>query len=266
MKKTVKQMVIASLAGLMLCGSTFTSYADEWVQDEKGWRYQLYDGDFMRTRLFDPKGYYIDSDKDGIAELYYFDRDGYMLTNTVGPSVYNFFTDETKPLYAVDEHGRAYDTITGKKEELALPQGTINTDILMKIIKPEYATTIMQGLDVVDANLGTTVDNRNIELVKYLNVYINNNAYTRVYLIDNKVTKITGNCQTLFMNPLISINEISSTLGVEPEVEANLLPDNPLYKWRLQRNPDVVLTLFNAAESDAAEQRKVGIYVNKTVD
>lgn len=34
MKKTVKQMVIASLAGLMLFVSAFTSYAEQWTSEE----------------------------------------------------------------------------------------------------------------------------------------------------------------------------------------------------------------------------------------
>lgn len=33
MKKTIKQMVLAGLTGLMVLGATFTSFAGEWVYD-----------------------------------------------------------------------------------------------------------------------------------------------------------------------------------------------------------------------------------------
>lgn len=261
-----RKILLASILSVCLVLNIgFTSFAGQWVQDEKGWRYQLYDGNFMKTHLFDPKGYYIDSDKDGIAELYYFDRDGYMLANTVGPSFVNLFTGEEEPLYAVDENGRAYNTFTGELEKLAIPQGTINTDTLSNILKPEYVNIIMSSLDVVDATLGTTAEDRRIGFDD-LTVYVDSDVYTSVHLIDNKVTSMDGNCQTLFINPTISIEEISRILGIQPEV-MKLFPDSPaLYEWKVQKNPDVVLTLFNSSKSDAPEQRNVGLYISKTVD
>lgn len=57
------------------------TFAGEWKSNEKGRWYENHDGTY-KTNGWQS----IDSDGDGIAELYYFDENGYLLTNTRTPA------------------------------------------------------------------------------------------------------------------------------------------------------------------------------------
>lgn len=57
-----------------------TAYAGEWKQDSKGWWWDNGDGTFRKDEWA-----WIDGDGDGVAECYYFDKEGYLLTDTVTP-------------------------------------------------------------------------------------------------------------------------------------------------------------------------------------
>jgi hypothetical protein len=57
-----------------------TSFAGEWTQDGKGWRYNNDDGSYEVN-----KWQWIDGNGDGVSEKYYFDEDGYCLIDTTTP-------------------------------------------------------------------------------------------------------------------------------------------------------------------------------------
>lgn len=74
----MKRNITVSLTMLLLCLlTTFPSYAGSWQQDNTGWWYQEDDGKFPTSQWK-----WIDANKDGIAECYYFGDNGYLLTNT----------------------------------------------------------------------------------------------------------------------------------------------------------------------------------------
>ncbi|MBT9777387.1 hypothetical protein GPL15_12830 [Clostridium sp. MCC353] len=73
MKK--RRLLIAALSGIMAL-MPITAYAAEgWVQDERGWKYQLEDGSWRTD------GWVGDDD----GTCYYLDSEGYMLTNGYTP-------------------------------------------------------------------------------------------------------------------------------------------------------------------------------------
>ncbi len=102
-----KAFVTLVLAFSCLAFSTFSSFADEWVQNEKEqWQYILDDGSVTTgwftleedVYYFDDNGilkqnYWLKNKEDG--NWYYFDEDGLMVTSTW---VDNYYVDETGKL------------------------------------------------------------------------------------------------------------------------------------------------------------------------
>lgn len=80
MKKRYK-ILAAALA--MTFSMSITSFAGTWKQEAKGWWYQNEDGTYPQSGW-----QWIDGNGDGVAESYYFDENGYLLTNTTTPDGY----------------------------------------------------------------------------------------------------------------------------------------------------------------------------------
>lgn len=77
MKKIIKLLTVTSLLSLSMAA---TAQAGVWKQDGHGWWWQ--DGD----KSYPTSAWkWIDSDEDGMAECYYFDENGYLLTGTTAP-------------------------------------------------------------------------------------------------------------------------------------------------------------------------------------
>lgn len=62
--------------------STITSFAS-WIQTETTWKYQTIDGNY-----YNDGWHWIDGNGDNVAECYYFNVDGNMLSNTTTPDNY----------------------------------------------------------------------------------------------------------------------------------------------------------------------------------
>ena len=77
MKKKFAVVVVA--LGLSVF-SAIPAFAAGWQNDNTGWWYQNDDGTYPASAWK-----WIDGNNDGIAECYYFDQTGYVLTNTVTP-------------------------------------------------------------------------------------------------------------------------------------------------------------------------------------
>ncbi|GLB30659.1 hypothetical protein LAD12857_25820 [Lacrimispora amygdalina] len=77
MKKLIKVFAAASLLSISVAS---TAMAGTWKQDSEGWRWKEDDHTYTASAWK-----WIDSDKDGMAECYYFDGDGILLTDTVTP-------------------------------------------------------------------------------------------------------------------------------------------------------------------------------------
>ena len=69
-----KSKVNFSLVGACICCPSMTSFAGEWKQDASGWWYQNDDGSYPTNTWKEING-----------KQYYFDNNGYILTNTSTP-------------------------------------------------------------------------------------------------------------------------------------------------------------------------------------
>lgn len=83
-KRFVKQAAVLAAAVMMTAGMATTAMAAQWKQDAKGWWWQNDDGTYP-TNCWK----WLDGNKDGIAECYYFDNVGYMAAGTTTPDGYS---------------------------------------------------------------------------------------------------------------------------------------------------------------------------------
>lgn len=106
MKK--RRILIAVLSGI-LAVTPITAYAAEgWVQDERGWRYEEFDGRWRTD------GWVTDENNENIG--YYLDENGYMLTNCYTPSG-----------VWVDENGAWYDENYGEVKAVEVQTNRVPT-------------------------------------------------------------------------------------------------------------------------------------------
>lgn len=68
---------------LLTLSMSITAFAGTWKQEARGWWWQNDDGSYPQSAW-----QWIDGNGDGIAESYYFDEDGYLLTGTTAPGGY----------------------------------------------------------------------------------------------------------------------------------------------------------------------------------
>ncbi len=76
----MKKIVVTMLTIVVMITSSINTYAGEWKKDNIGWWYENDNGSYPTNSW-----QWIDGNNDGIAESYYFDGDGYLLTNTITP-------------------------------------------------------------------------------------------------------------------------------------------------------------------------------------
>ena len=86
MRKGFIKVLTATALLSMLASSTV--FAGEWKSDNNGWWYQNDDGSYPANTW-----QWIDGNKDGVSESYYFNENGYMLANTVTPDNYTVNAD-----------------------------------------------------------------------------------------------------------------------------------------------------------------------------
>lgn len=78
-----KKAAAVSLAAAMAAGSVTTAFAGQWKNDANGYWWQNDDGSYPKNEWK-----WLDGNGDGISESYYFDGNGYLLTNTTTPDGY----------------------------------------------------------------------------------------------------------------------------------------------------------------------------------
>lgn len=79
----LKRTVFILLLLLGMLGANFASYAGTWEKDANGWFWVNDDGTYPQNTW-----QWLDGNRDGIAECYYFDASGYCITGTVTPDGY----------------------------------------------------------------------------------------------------------------------------------------------------------------------------------
>lgn len=85
--KSKKLAVLAMATGLSVL-SCIPAFAGQWKQDNIGWWYQEDNGSYPVSTWK-----WIDGNGDGVAECYYFNASGYMLSNTSTPDSYSVNND-----------------------------------------------------------------------------------------------------------------------------------------------------------------------------
>lgn len=105
MKRAAK---ILAAAALMALSMSTTAFAGTWQQNDRGWWWQEDDNSYPVSQWK-----WLDGNNDGIAECYYFDEDGYLLTKTTTPDG-----------YTVNENGTWYDGLLIQEKALT-PQADI---------------------------------------------------------------------------------------------------------------------------------------------
>lgn len=83
MKRNIKNIVFGMTLTAMVLGNTMVSMAGSWKSDAKGYWWQNDDGSYP-TNCWQ----WLDGDKNGIAECYYFGADGYCYLNSMTPDQY----------------------------------------------------------------------------------------------------------------------------------------------------------------------------------
>ena len=76
MKRSMRFTAVV-MATVMTVGTASTAMAAEWKHDSKGWWWQNDDGSYPVSTW-----QWIDGNKDGLSESYYFNEAGYLVTNT----------------------------------------------------------------------------------------------------------------------------------------------------------------------------------------
>lgn len=90
----MKRFLLTGLCSLMLMGTVvhMTAFAGEWrtgaAPNEGRWWYANEDGTYAENGW-----YWLDGNKDGVAECYYFDSQGWMLADTMTPDGYTVNAD-----------------------------------------------------------------------------------------------------------------------------------------------------------------------------
>ncbi|MFT4106388.1 MAG: hypothetical protein QM657_11565 [Lacrimispora sp.] len=80
MKKILRVLTVTALLSISMASAAF---AGTWKQNDRGWWWQEKDKTYPSSTWE-----WIDSDGDGMAECYYFDENGYLLTGTTTPDGY----------------------------------------------------------------------------------------------------------------------------------------------------------------------------------
>lgn len=75
-----KKWMMFAAAAMFTMTAAVPAYAGTWRQDATGWWYENEDGSYLVNRWE-----WLDENRDGVAESYYFGSNGYLLTNTITP-------------------------------------------------------------------------------------------------------------------------------------------------------------------------------------
>ena len=78
----MKKIKILAITTIIILSMTMTSFAG-WCKNTIGWYYE-----YGPKTVYTNGWYWIDGNNDGISECYYFDSNGYLLTDTVTPDGY----------------------------------------------------------------------------------------------------------------------------------------------------------------------------------
>lgn len=267
MKKKI--LMTAALIAIMSLSSVYSVYAGEWKQDERGWKYLEYDGTFPYTKMIG-KGsaklnedgitsslvwtesepdyrvnLIIDSDNDGYGENYFFDLNGYLIINDTVKA-------GTGGIHKVNSDGAEVDD-KGNVIKFEVPHGEIKADLGKGVLKDSFVNMLMLNLQEADAKLQPYITDHLYGAGKQSIYYEDGfNSTAVASLLGGKVYSIGGWSKCMMNDSNMSPYQIDEILGISHETETSEVLrgySKVNYRWILQENPKVVLTLDGAENS-----------------
>lgn len=191
-----KKSLTTILAGILAMSMSMTSFAG-WEQNENGKWWQNDDGSWPANSW-----QWLDGNKDGVAECYYFNGDGYMLANTTTPDGYAVNADgawvengavQTKRL---DPHlsevinpqqGLNGGEVTDGK---SVAQITLNQEIANLVLGENSVDRLINKVYVTDGNFGPD----------YTAQFNGKSIRVRTNASTNKVTAVIGTAGQILDN------------------------------------------------------------------
>lgn len=79
-KRTLKSATAFTLTAALTIGSVMPAFAAGWQQDAKGWWWKNDNASYPKNEWV-----WLDGNGDGVSECYYFDENGYLMTNATTP-------------------------------------------------------------------------------------------------------------------------------------------------------------------------------------
>lgn len=221
MKKSIFKTML--LAGSLSVLFSFASFAGEWKQDTTGWWWQNDDGSYPTSQW-----QWIDGNKDGVSECYYFDSNGYMMVNAEVEGS------------TVNSDGAW--TVDGIVQTQGTTQQTANnnTDIKLEtnFIKQEYVDLLGKTKEYVAEKLGRIyeeeepydLEGKTISLVYFEN---DNGLFTAEFE-DGRLVMLQVMGNVMFNEGME--DELLRTPGFGYE-------DSTIFSWVLNQSPIVLLSI-----------------------
>lgn len=128
-----KLLKLISVTALLSISITTTAFAGTWKQNDQGQWWQEDDHTYPKSAWE-----WIDSNDDGMAECYYFDENGYLLTGTTTPDG-----------YAVDESGAWMDQgVIRQKASSPFAANKMNEEGLRLYQDADQKSSQLKGMDI----------------------------------------------------------------------------------------------------------------------
>lgn len=162
MKRRTKVVLTAALLAMSV---STTAFAGTWQLEEKGWRWQENDGSYPASTW-----QWLDGNQDGVAECYYFDENGYLLTSATTPDGYRVNADgawmdgplvqqkaltPAAALYVKDLGRRLYSSSVEKTSSLNSMQAKASLQMLVGIEGLSMEMGVDMDIKFKDLNTGS---------------------------------------------------------------------------------------------------------------
>lgn len=229
------RLIVPVLA--MTLGMGISAYAGQWQSDANGWWWQEDDGSYPTNTWK-----WIDGNNDGVAEFYYFDGNGYMLSNGTAPNGSQVDADGkwivsgvVQTQNVLPEHEPQLTTVTSIPTTI-IGEGTYKVG--SEIGAGEYVLLANSSIDgYYERNSDSSGDFDSIiqnGLFSYNTIITVNNGE---YLTLNRCT----------LSPMSEITQIDYTKGDMFKVGYHI----PAGEYKLQSNSDVdaYYAVYNSSDS-----------------
>lgn len=146
---------------LVTCGLSMTTYAGQWELGTGGWWYNNGDGTWPYSTWE-----WLDGNNDGIAECYYFDSNGYLVSDTFTPDgIYvsqgtiNYSTVNTTNALQMNKNSQIYTATFSSSDENA------NKNSNMISFTPYHVSTYPKSY-LLSLKPGDMIENTTVEIVR----------------------------------------------------------------------------------------------------